>query len=54
MVLPIGETHVESELNSAYIQPRKGCDRPEKHPLTKSDRPEKYDLIKSDSCCIYI
>jgi hypothetical protein len=36
MVLPIGETHVKYELQSAYIQPRKSSDRPNKHPLTKN------------------
>ena len=48
MVLPIGETHVTSEFESAYIQPRKSCDRPEKYNLSNSDRPEKYNLTKSD------
>lgn len=48
MVLPIGETHVTSELDSAYIQPRKSCDRPEKYNLSNSDRNKKYDLTKSD------
>lgn len=48
MVLPIGETHVTSELDSAYIQPRKSCDRHEKYNLTKSDRPNKHPLTNSD------